>query len=94
MSKTIDIDVEVTEQDIVSGERYSLRYCPIGMAISREQPLAYNVSIGEDDAGFFIGKEYFYASLPCKANEFIEKFDHAKPVSPISFKAVFRCEGA
>jgi hypothetical protein len=81
------VTVEVTDKDIIHGERDSCRRCPISLAIQRRLRRGYSAWVGEWDVDFWnelMVKEH-RADLPPDAIEFIEDFDNEDMVSPISF---------
>lgn len=73
------IRIDVTDEDIRLGKRFSETSCPIARAARRagiKDPLVV-MGIYSD------GKHY---CLPLAAQDFVHDFDHGNPVDPFSFE--------
>lgn len=100
MSKTIEIDVEVTEQDIISGSPCRPRNCPLALSIHRHLSMredidyvAY-VAVTDETAEFYLDGYRYKAFLPCSALSFVSHFDDGESVSPFLVKLQFNAEGS
>ena len=87
---SIKVKVTVTEEDIKNGKKQSRKYCPIGLALSREIG-TFDVSVGTDQIQFCIWsvEERSSAATPPKAVRFIKMFDDGKTVKPTVFELEF-----
>lgn len=74
--------ISVTRKDIAEGRRASPSFCPVALAIRRRYPKKA-ISVAE--------KVIFISSIgermsPESVCQFVESFDHRKPVKPFRFK--------
>jgi hypothetical protein len=84
------IRVTVTRRDIDEGEPNCDNACPVWIAVTRATSLP-NLSVtvnGVWQTQFLDGKLFLYPllyRLPVTARRFINRFDHLKPVKPLTF---------
>lgn len=83
----MQMTVDVEQEHIDKGYRYSFGFCPIAMAM-REHGFT-NVSVGANAHWDYLGRPY-KGEVPWKAREFITRFDLGHKVAPFSF--VIDCE--
>lgn len=77
------VKIEISKFDIKKGKIGQVSSCPIALAIKRKLK-ATDLYVG-DCANFrYKGTEY-WADLPDKAHNFINRFDHNLKVKPFSF---------
>lgn len=85
----MEIEVEVTDDDIRDGVKDMCRYCPIALAIRRKHFDA-RVEVYPSTARFWPSGnrsgDSMFGDLPDEAMSFIEQFDKGKSVSPFTFK--------
>jgi hypothetical protein len=72
--------INVTSEDIASGEREMPETCAIALAATRAG--LRDVVVGD----WLIACEAGEGSIPVSAAEFISDFDHGRPVSPMAFE--------
>ncbi len=78
------IEVEVTNKDIVHGEKGESCYCPIARAIRPR--INGDVAVTKSMLYLYVGKkDPLGIRLPDKARAFTREFDSGKYVSPFSF---------
>lgn len=73
------MNIRVTADDIISGQRGSFTHCPIGLALSKMLGIQASVSV----YGIFIYGQAW--DLPKEARHFIQQFDTGERVFPIAF---------
>lgn len=83
------IEITVTLKDIAGGVREDCAYCPIALAVKRAFPLASEVTVDYNDLSFYHGSQIFSADVPQHVADWMDSFDHARGVQPVSFPLVF-----
>lgn len=83
-------EVEVTEQDIVTGYPESPSLCPIARAIGRTlrlQDLHSEIIVDASRVRLRRGEDWWMTSKPLasKISQFIRDFDSNRPVKPFKF---------
>jgi hypothetical protein len=82
------IEIDVTMEDILHGERAQCCKCPIALALSRYySPESYTVSV-YDDVVYVVSRDngtFLTITLEPKAQEFIRMFDGRQEVLPFTF---------
>lgn len=81
------VRIEVTEQDIADGIAGQCDRCPIAIAIARACAADTSVRVGPALAGISAARMFgtAFVKLPESAQDFIFRFDAARPVEPFSF---------
>lgn len=86
--------IEVTQEDIRSGQRCDCTRCPLAVAVARKAPGAKQVSVSNGMAWFFarnpdehspVAELLSQAALPGEGRLFYVQFDQGKIVAPFSF---------
>lgn len=95
-------EIEVTQEDIDSGECRNIFQCPIARAIKRRfpyadhsinahgDPLPAEVSVGYHDANVHYNGVPYRAGVPVIAATFINDYDRGLPVKPFTFPLTLR----
>jgi len=96
---TVIVDLEVTQENIDNGIRYSIDRCPIGLAVRKilnlpeyGQPgleIIDNFISVVSFSGMFTSKILAVADVPKEVESFIDDFDSEKPVFPFKFQLTF-----
>ncbi len=73
--------IQVTEDHIRLGKRSNCRECPVALAVREELPAAKILG-----TVLIVETPWLKIHLPKKVTEFIEAFDHFRPVEPFSFE--------
>ena len=77
--------VEVTENNILCGDRYSNKTCPIALALRYGHGARF-ISVFPTEINFKIKGEPFRFVPPPEAGKFMWDFDHRNPVKPFVFE--------
>ena len=89
---------DVTKEDIDKGRPGVCAFCPVAIAIKRETPMEWDVSVGDPDdfisfllrKGRIEGNEVFFSlidfPIPESVGAFIDAFDSEESVEPFSFE--------
>lgn len=75
--------IEVTQEHIDKGDRFSPSCCPLALAIKDATGL-YGVSVGADYVTRM--EPYRFITLPRRAAGFRKAFDRAEKVKPFTFE--------
>lgn len=81
------IHVDVTEDDILDGQRGSSNFCPVALALNR----ALNVesaAVGGRFITFWKGYHFYHHRIPNELTEWVKNFDAANPVDPFTMELV------
>ena len=79
------VTIEVTKDDIETGERGECERCPIALALLRTLPQLRTVEVGDDTIDFYLKRgDKHTTPTPDRAKSFIEDFDDAWDPSPCS----------
>ena len=85
------ITIKITQDDIENGKHCDCYSCPITKALQREFPEAYHTSTSYSRMRIEQrgpeGVQTATYDTPQEAVEFMDAFDHHKPVKPIAFTA-------
>ena len=76
--------IDVTQDDIASGEPGDAIRCPIARAIRRVTGCLSSVGTSHVDLFEANGRAHDF-ELPAEAYNFVTEFDHELPVAPFSF---------
>ena len=76
--------IQVTERDILTGERFKGSQCPIAKAIRRHRVTKINV--GESEISFWKNGSRYGFDTPPVAARFVHDFDRRMNVEPITFE--------
>lgn len=80
------LKVNVTQEHIDKGERYSTSACPIAWALRDVLPTdSFGVNVRASVAVWFRNGGYYQAGLPRTAQDFVVEFDNGHNMSPFSF---------
>ena len=79
---TIEVQVEVTQEDIDAGLIGSCMRCPLALAIIRRLDRA---DIEVKRFRYSIGHSNFWWPLPAECSLFVQQFDGCYPVAPFTF---------
>ena len=81
------LKVNVTQEHIDKGERYSTSACPIARALKDVLPAdSCAVNVRAAVAVWFQNSGYYRAWLPHSAQDFVVEFDSGQDVEPFSFE--------
>jgi hypothetical protein len=89
------LTVNVTDEDIATGEAFSCRKCPVALAMMRAimgsrkvEGLMPFVAVSQECISAFVpGDDGCVQVIPARPIvEFIDDFDHGRPVRPFSFE--------
>lgn len=90
--KTRTVEINVTQNDIKKGLRFSCRECPVARAMSRKIKPPYSLFVSLSKVSIIReSKERPFAQLelPEIAQDFIRRFDGYVKVAPFKFKIGF-----
>lgn len=86
--------IDVTAEDIATGQPGRECHCPIARALARAFPAATRISVWPSDSDVFEGDAPYITiqgdaslklALPAEANSFALRFDGGNAVEPFSF---------
>jgi hypothetical protein len=85
----MNIQIQVTAEDIREGTAQECCLCPVARAIARAlgREVLWNgdVSVDGDNVTVYRPSSWDGVDLPDQAKDFIEQFDSGKPVEPFAF---------
>ena len=88
---------KVKKKDIKNGKRGYCKKCPVALAIQRQMPFDWEVSVGSfmgasiifynrEDAGKGLNARRIGLQTPTTVSQFISAFDEGLPVEPFEFE--------
>lgn len=80
--------IHVTEEDIAKGERSCCYFCPIAIAIKRENPELMSITVGSWKIAFRENNKFVTFLVPKSVTEFVDRFDKGLRVKPFNFKLI------
>lgn len=79
----MNLEVEITAEDIKNGRAGEYNSCPISLALKRQG--CQNLRVEEDYISFTLNNLPYKYATPKKIANFIDEFDEGRSVMPLKF---------